>query len=63
MEVLNIGHEIRAVSLEMYRAFDTVWHPALLSNLSAFGIQVQLHKWLTDLLFSSSQRVALNKIL
>ena len=35
MEALNITYEIRAVSLGISRAFDTVWHPALLSKLSA----------------------------
>ena len=28
VEVLYIRHEIRAVSLDISRAFDTVWHPA-----------------------------------
>ena len=43
MEALNIRHEIRAVSLDISRAFDAVWHPALLSKLFADGIQNQLH--------------------
>ena len=33
MEVLNAGHENRAISLDISRAFDTVWHPALLTKL------------------------------
>ena len=32
MEVLNARHEIRAISLDILRAFDMVWHPALLTN-------------------------------
>ena len=63
METLNIGHEIRAVSLDISRAFNTFWHPALLSKLSAHGIQGQLHTWLPDFLYSRSQHVALNGIL
>ena len=39
MEILNAGHEIRAIS----RAFDTVMHPALLTKLSSDGIQRHLH--------------------
>ena len=33
VEALNIRHEIRAVSLDISRAFETVWHPSLLSKL------------------------------
>ena len=63
MEALNVRHEIRAVSLDISHAFDTVWHPALLSKLSASGIRTQLHTWFTDFLSSHSQCVALNGIL
>ena len=59
----NIKHEIRAISLDISRAFDKVWHPALLSKLSAYGIKDQLHSWIADFLNSHSQRVALNEIL
>ena len=62
MEVLNVRHEISAVSLDLARAFDTVWHSALLSKFSAYGIQGQLHTWLTDFLYYRSQRLALNQI-
>ena len=63
MEVLNAGHEIRAVSLDISCAFDTVWHPALLTKLSSYGIQGHLHSWLADLLSYHSQCVALNGVL
>ena len=63
MEALNVRHEIRAVSLDISHTFNTVWHPALLSKFSTYGIQGQLHTWLTDLLHSHSQCVALNGIL
>ena len=42
MEVLDVRQEIRAISC----AFDTVWHPALLTKLSSYGIQGHLHSWL-----------------
>ena len=63
MEVLNAGHEIGAISLDISRAFDTVWHPALLTKLSSYGIQGHLHSWLADFLSCRSQRVALNGVL
>ena len=63
MEILNAGHEIRAVSLDISRAFDLVWHPALLTKLSSYGIQGHLHSWLADFLSRHSERVALNGVL
>ena len=63
MEVLNARHEIRAISLDISRAFNMVWHPALLTNLSSYGIQGHLHSWLADFLSCRSQRVALNGVL
>ena len=63
MEVLNAGHEIRAISQDISRAFDTVWHPALLTKLPSYGIQGHLHSWLADFLSCHSQRVALNGVL
>ena len=63
MEVLNAREEIRAVSLDISRAFDTVWHPALLTKLSSYGIQGHLHSWLADFLSCRSHRVALNGVL
>ncbi len=63
MEVLNVRHEIRTVSLDISRAFDTVWHPALLTKLSSYGIQGHLNSWLADFFSCRSQRVALNGVL
>ena len=62
MEALNVRHEIRDVSINISHAFDAVWHPALFSKMSAYGIQVQLHTWLTEFLYSHSQCVALTRI-
>ena len=47
----------------MYCDFDAVWHPALLSKLSAYCIQDQLHTGIPDFLYSCSQHVALKEIL
>ena len=63
MVVLNAGHEIIAISLDISCAFDTVWHPALLTKLSSYGIQGHLHSWLADFLSCCSQRVALKGVL
>ena len=62
-KALNLRHEIRAVPLDISWGFDAEWQPALLSKLSAFAIQGQLHNWLSDLLYSRSQHVALHGIL
>ena len=40
-----------------------VWHPALLTKLSSYGIQVHLHSWLADFLSCRSQRVDINGVL
>ena len=63
VEALTIRHVIRAVSLDISRAFDTVWHPVLLTKLSSYGIQGHLHSWLADFPSCRSQRVALNGVL
>ena len=63
MEALNIRHETRAISLDISQAFDTAWHPALLSKPCAYGNQDQLHSWIIDFLHSRSQHVAFDGIL
>ena len=63
MEILNAKCEIRAISLDISQAFYTVWHPALLTKLSSYGIQGNLHSRLVDFLSYHSQHVALNGVL
>ena len=62
-EVHNAKHENRSISIDISQAFDTVWHSALLSKLSSYGIQGNLHSWLADVLSCHSQCVALNGFL
>ena len=62
MEELYAGHEIRAISRDISRAFDMVWHPALLTKHSSYGIQGHLHSWFADFFSCRSQRVALNGV-
>uniref|UniRef100_A0A8C4PZN4 Reverse transcriptase domain-containing protein n=1 Tax=Eptatretus burgeri TaxID=7764 RepID=A0A8C4PZN4_EPTBU len=57
MEILNARHEITAISLDISCAFDTVWHPALLTKLSSYGVQGHHHSWLTGFLSCCSHRV------
>ena len=59
----SMSDMIRAISLDISRAFNTIWHPALLSKLSNYGIQWHFHTWLTDVLHSHSQCEALDRIL
>ena len=63
LQVLDAGHEIRAISLDISRAFDMVWHPAMLTKLSSDDIQGHLHSWLTDFFSCRSQHVALHGVL
>ena len=63
MEVLKAKHEIRVIYLDILRAFDTVWHPALLTTFSSCGIQGHLHSWLVDFFSCLSQSVAHHGIL
>ena len=63
MEILNARHEIRAISRDILRSFDMVWHSALLNKLSSYGNQGHLHSWLADFLSCRSQRAALNGVL
>ena len=51
MEAINVRHEVRAVSVDISQVLITICHPALLSKLSASGIQGQLHIWLSYSLY------------
>jgi len=59
-DALNNGWEVRAVSLDISRAFDTVWHAALLGKLNSLGIEGSLLAWITDFLYGRRQRVVLD---
>ena len=39
MEALIVTRDIRTIALDISQAFDTLWHPTLISTLSAYGIQ------------------------
>ena len=54
------GFEVRGVSLDISKAFDKVWHEALLLKLNQNGISGNLFKLLRDFLSCRKQRVVLN---
>jgi hypothetical protein len=56
-DTLNKGGKIIVVTLDFSKAFDRVWHEGLLRKLHAYGIQGDLHKWLTNYLSNRSQFV------
>ena len=45
---LERGKNITAVFLDFRKAFDRVWHPGLLYQLSTLGISEWSVKWLTS---------------
>ena len=49
----------QAIFFDISKAFDKVWHKALLYKLSALGIRGQLLGWFTDYLKDRSQAVVL----
>ena len=42
---LEKGHEVRAVFLDISKAFDKVWHKGLLAKLKSVGISGLLYSW------------------
>lgn len=56
-EALDGGNEVRAVFLDISKAFDRVWHRGLLSKLKSLGIQGSLYDWFESYLSDHQQRV------
>ena len=52
--------EVRAVFLDISKAFDKVWHEGLLFKLKQNGVSGKLHKFFESYLNNRKQRVALN---
>ena len=57
---LDNGHEVRSVFLDMFKAFDKVWHKDFIFKLKQNGISGNLLSTLTDFLSLRKQRVVLN---
>ena len=56
------GLEVRAVSLDISKAFDKVWHEGLLFKLEQNGISGNLLKFFKSYLHNRKQRVVLNGV-
>ena len=56
-EALEGGKELRAVFLDISKAFDKVWHAGLLRKLEALGVQLPLFQWFEHYLRNQKQRV------
>ena len=54
------GHEVRAVLLDISKAFDKVWHCGIIFKLSQNGISGNLNRLLPNCLSERIQRVVLN---
>ncbi|XP_047997328.1 uncharacterized protein LOC125234949 [Leguminivora glycinivorella] len=59
-EAIERNGEALAVSLDISKAFDRVWHASLLSKLPAYGIPADLCSWLSDFLSERSIRVVID---
>lgn len=59
-EAIENGGEALAVSLDVAKAFDRVWHKALLSKLPSYGIPESLCKWVASFLTDRSIKVVVD---
>ena len=58
-KALEKGHEVRAVFLDISKAFDRVWHRGLLVKLKSLGVDDQLLTWFESYLSNRKQRVVI----
>ncbi|CAK1584849.1 unnamed protein product [Parnassius mnemosyne] len=59
-EAVESKGEALAVSLDIAKAFDRVWHKALLSKLPSYGLPEKLCKWITSFLADRSIKVVVD---
>lgn len=57
INTLKAGGEVRAVALDISKAFDKVWHEGLLFKLKRFGVRGPLLAWIESFLTDRAQRV------
>ena len=60
-EALEEGSEMRAVFLDISKAFDRVWHRGLIAKLRSIGVEGSLLNWLISYLSCRKQRVILKE--
>jgi hypothetical protein len=59
-EAIDKHGESMAISLDIAKAFDRVWHKALLSKLPAYGLPSRLCTWIAGFLRERRIRVVSN---
>jgi hypothetical protein len=59
-KALESGNEICLVFLDVFKAFDRVWHSGLLNKLRCMGIEGDLFDWIYDYLSDRKIRVVIN---
>ena len=62
VNALEKGNQLRAVFLDISKAFDRVWHKGLLVKLGQLGITGSLYKWLKSYLQGRCQRVVVDGV-
>ena len=58
-QALDSGKEVRAVSCDISKAFDRVWHVGLLHKLRVAGVTGEVLIWFNNYLSDRKQRVVL----
>lgn len=59
-EAIEMHGGALAVSLDISKAFDRVWHDGLLNKLPEYGLPVCLCTWISDFLKECSIRVVID---
>ena len=61
-EALEEGSEMRAVFLDITKAFDKVWHRGLIAKLRSIGVEGNLLNWFISYLSCRKQRVIIEGV-
>jgi len=61
-EALEEGSEMRAVFLDISKAFDRVWHRGLIAKLRSIGVEGYLLNWFISYLSCRKQRVIIEEV-
>jgi hypothetical protein len=59
-KALEAGKEICMVFLDVFKAFDRVWHSGVLNKLRCMGVEGKLFDWFCDYLSDRKIRVVIN---
>ena len=61
-EAIEEGREMRAVFLDISKAFDRVWHRGLIAKLRSIGVEGNLLNWFISYLSCRKQRVIIEGV-